>query len=66
MATQLADLAVKSFGRIDGMVINHGLLDATKINDVSMETFKHVYDVNVFSCLAMVSRPILFNHDTPS
>lgn len=54
MAADLASLAVKSFGRLDGIVLSHGLLDPCKIDASSLDGWKHVYDVNVFSCLAMV------------
>lgn len=48
------DLAVRSFGKLDGIVLNHGVLNPKKIGDASVEDFKVVYDVNVFSCLAVV------------
>jgi hypothetical protein len=37
------------------MVLNHGLLENIKFADMSVDDFKRVYDVNVFSCFAMVS-----------
>lgn len=49
----MADLAVKSFGKIDGIVISHGVLEPDKLSNVSMDTFRYAYDVNVFSCLAV-------------
>ncbi|KAH7316741.1 short chain dehydrogenase [Stachybotrys elegans] len=51
--TQVVDAAIKSFGRLDGVVINHGLLESKKLGDTVMEQFKRLYDVNVHSCLAL-------------
>ncbi|PHH84185.1 hypothetical protein CDD83_2341 [Cordyceps sp. RAO-2017] len=53
MAGALAELAVKSFGKIDGIVLSHGVLDPRRIETSTVDGWKHVYDVNVFSCLAM-------------
>lgn len=47
-------MAVKTFGKVDGLIINHGVLAPKKLADVSLEEFKEVYDVNVFSYLATV------------
>lgn len=44
-----------AFGRVDGLVINHGILSPRRVAEASPEEFRHVYDVNVFSYLAMVS-----------
>ncbi|EQL01742.1 short-chain dehydrogenase [Ophiocordyceps sinensis CO18] len=44
MAADLASLAVKSFGRLDGIVLSHGLLDPCKIDASSLDGWKHVYD----------------------
>lgn len=54
MAQNLTSLAVKSFGKLDGLVINHGSLYSEKVATISLDEFKRSYDVNVFSCLAMV------------
>lgn len=52
-ATQLA---ISKFGRLDGMVINHGALSPmTRLADASVEEWKRLYDVNFFSALALVS-----------
>ncbi|OLN96406.1 putative oxidoreductase C30D10.05c [Colletotrichum chlorophyti] len=51
----IADVAVKSFGKIDGIVINHGVLEpVTRLADSSIEDWKRAYDINVFSGLALV------------
>lgn len=49
--------AVKTFGRIDGLIVNHGRLSPiTKIADSDAEEWRRAYDVNVFSAVALVSR----------
>ncbi|KAM5367585.1 hypothetical protein ACJZ2D_009953 [Fusarium nematophilum] len=53
MATKLTDLAVSSFGKIDGMVINHGLLLPKRFADTTIDEWKQVYDINVFSGIAL-------------
>lgn len=45
---------MQKFGRLDGMVINHGILDSKLLKDATLESIKYTYDVNVFSCIAMV------------
>ncbi len=45
-----------TFGRIDGVIINHGVLSPmTRIEDASVEEWKKLYDANFFSALALVS-----------
>ncbi|KAI0475828.1 NAD(P)-binding protein [Xylariaceae sp. FL0804] len=68
MATDLADLtaapkiahsAVKAFGRIDGLVINHGILaPLTRLFSADVEAWKHAYDINVFSAVALIKECI--------
>ncbi len=49
-------LAVKSFSRIDGLIINHGTLGEVKrIRDSTVEEWRSVFDVNFFSCVSFVS-----------
>jgi NAD(P)-dependent dehydrogenase (short-subunit alcohol dehydrogenase family) len=59
MPSNLVELAVKSFGRLDGLVINHSVLDPKKLADVTPENFKYVYDVNVFSCFAVAKAGLI-------
>jgi NADP-dependent 3-hydroxy acid dehydrogenase YdfG len=56
----LTRLAVKSFGRLDGLVINHGALVTSRLGNTPMDTFKNLYDVNVFSCLAVVGNDLSY------
>lgn len=54
MSTKLVDLAVSSFGKVDGLVVNHGMLAPNKFADTTLEEWKKVYDINVFSGIALV------------
>jgi NAD(P)-dependent dehydrogenase (short-subunit alcohol dehydrogenase family) len=48
---------VLTFGRIDGVVVNHGVLSPmTRIENASVEEWKKLYDANFFSALALVSQ----------
>ncbi|KAI3321427.1 short-chain dehydrogenase [Xylariaceae sp. AK1471] len=68
MSADLADLkvapkimasTVKAFGKIDGLVINHGTLSPiTKISDSDAEEWRRAYDINVFSPVALVKEAI--------
>lgn len=47
-----------TFGRLDGVVVNHGVLSPiTRLADSSVEEWKKLYDANLFSALALVSIP---------
>ncbi|KAG5916121.1 hypothetical protein E4U53_004361 [Claviceps sorghi] len=58
MPARLVALAVKAFGRLDGLVLNHGLLVSQKFASLSAQEFNNIYDVNVFSCVAMAQEAI--------
>ncbi|OAA54941.1 NAD(P)-binding domain protein [Cordyceps fumosorosea ARSEF 2679] len=53
VAPRLAEIAVDKFGRIDGVVINHSILENTALADMSVEDFRSMYEINVVSCFAM-------------
>lgn len=56
LADKAAELTIKEFGQIDGVVINHGmLLPVTRIVDSKLEEWKHHFDVNFLSAVAFVS-----------
>lgn len=56
LAQEAVDLTIQEFGRMDGIVINHGVL--TPVNpvvDCNIEAWKQNFDVNFFSAVAFVS-----------
>ncbi|OIW31164.1 NAD(P)-binding protein [Coniochaeta ligniaria NRRL 30616] len=60
VATKVTDLAVKTFGRLDGLVVNHGILTPIKrIADSTVEEWKRIYDANFFSALVKAAIPPL-------
>lgn len=59
VAPKIIELAAKSFGRLDGIVINHGALTPMKrIENSVVEEWKQIYDANFFSALALVTAAI--------
>jgi NAD(P)-dependent dehydrogenase (short-subunit alcohol dehydrogenase family) len=58
----VTELAVESFGQLDGIVINHGVLaPMTKIVDADVREWKRLYDANLFSAVALVRTAWLDN-----
>lgn len=54
------DLALKSFGRLDGLVLNHGTLgQVNNIAEADVEQWKQGFDVNFFSLVSFVGYPTL-------
>lgn len=52
---QAVELALKRFGKLDGLVINHGMVEPVeRICDASIEEWKKSFDINVFSVIALV------------
>ena len=48
------DLAKSSWQRLDGLIVNHGVLDPVKrLSDSSAEEWRAAYDINFFSAIAM-------------
>jgi NAD(P)-dependent dehydrogenase (short-subunit alcohol dehydrogenase family) len=48
-------LAVEKWGRLDSLVLNHGILDAvTRLEDLEIEAWRRTFDVNFFSTLGFV------------
>jgi len=55
LGQRVVDLAVKKWGRLDGLVVNHGKLDPVeRIADAHIDEWQRSFDVNVFSAIAMV------------
>ena len=47
-------LASQKFGQLDGLIINHGMLDPVKrVGDSSAEEWRKAYDTNFFSAVAL-------------
>ena len=56
LAQQAVDLAAKEFGRLDAVIVNHGMIDpAVKIRDCNPEDWRRTFDVNFISAVAFVS-----------
>lgn len=56
LGQKAADLARSKWQRLDGIVINHGILDPVKrVANVDAEEWRALFDVNVFSAVALVS-----------
>ncbi|CAK7203775.1 hypothetical protein SEUCBS139899_006522 [Sporothrix eucalyptigena] len=56
---KVVDLAVSTFGRVDGLVINHGVLTPVqRLADADLDAWKRLYDINVFSALAIAKAAI--------
>lgn len=36
------------------MVVNHGILENKTMAEMSVESFRNIYEINVVSCFAMV------------
>lgn len=57
LGQRAVDLALKSFGRLDGLVLNHGVLGQVgKIAEADPEQWKQGFDVNFISLVAFVSK----------
>ena len=55
MGRKAAELAVKEFGQIDGLIVNHGMLPRTaKVDDSDVEEWRQCFDINFFSAIAFV------------
>ncbi|OJK02603.1 hypothetical protein ASPACDRAFT_1853184 [Aspergillus aculeatus ATCC 16872] len=55
LGRKAVDLALKSFGRLDGLVLNHGTLGQVgNVAEADLEQWKQGFDVNYLSCVAFV------------
>ena len=56
LAQRAVDLAIKSFGQLDGLVLNHGILGQVgKVALANLEAWRAAFDTNFFSLVAFVS-----------
>ncbi|KAF2444867.1 NAD(P)-binding protein [Karstenula rhodostoma CBS 690.94] len=55
ISTKAVEVANERFGRVDGLIVNHGSLDPVKkIADSSPEEWSKAFDTNVFSAIALI------------
>lgn len=56
LAQKAVDSAIEVFGELNGLIVNHGMMDpVTKIETSDIEEWKKLFDVNFFSAVAFVS-----------
>lgn len=54
LGDKAVDLARQRFSRLDGVIVNHGVLDPVKrLADCTAEEWKAAYDINFFSAVAI-------------
>lgn len=55
LAEKGVETANKDFGRLDGLILNHGILEpATRIASSDPDAWRRCFDVNFFSLVAFV------------
>ena len=55
-AQETVDLTIKEYGKIDGLIINHGVLDPTStVGNSEPEAWRQAFNINFFSAVAFVS-----------
>ena len=56
LAQKAVESALEAFGKLDGLILNHGMMDpVTKIETSDVEEWRKLFDVNFFSLVAFVS-----------
>lgn len=56
LGQKAVDLAVKEFGGLDGVIVNHGILEpVARIENSDAKDWSKLFDVNLFSAVAFVS-----------
>lgn len=56
LAQKAVDLALHSFGQLDGMVLNHGILGQVgKLADTEVQQWQEAFNINFISLIAFVS-----------
>ncbi|KAJ2902765.1 putative short-chain dehydrogenase [Zalerion maritima] len=59
IASKVTSMTIMAYGQIDGLVVNHGALEPiAKLENCSLEEFKKLYDVNVFSAFNIAQTAI--------
>lgn len=55
LGQKAADLAKSKWQRLDGLIVNHGVLEPVKrVSQVEAEEWRQLFDINVFSAVALV------------
>jgi len=61
LSEKAVQLAISSFGQLDGVVINHGVVEPVKrVADADISDWKQSFDINFFSSLTFVKAAIPF------
>ena len=56
LAQKAVESALEAFGKLDGLILNHGMMDpVSKIEISDIEEWRRLFDVNFFSLVAFVS-----------
>ena len=56
LAQKVVESALENFGKLDGLILNHGMMDPVmKIGTSDIEGWRKLFDVNFFSLVAFVS-----------
>ncbi|KAI9843497.1 MAG: hypothetical protein M1838_002598 [Thelocarpon superellum] len=59
LAKEAVQLALETWGRLDGLVVNHGqLAPVARLVDADIEAWEAAYRVNVFGCLDLIKHAI--------
>ena len=71
LAQRAVDLAVTTWGRLDGLIVNHGTLDpVAAMRDAKIMDWKAAFDTNVFGVVALVRIALRckleIGHNSPS
>jgi NAD(P)-dependent dehydrogenase (short-subunit alcohol dehydrogenase family) len=61
VASKAVELATSRWGRLDGVIVNHGTLEPVKkVADGTVEEWRKAFDTNVFSAVGLVSSGVFF------
>jgi NAD(P)-dependent dehydrogenase (short-subunit alcohol dehydrogenase family) len=61
VAPKAVELATSRWGRLDGVIVNHGTLEPVKkVADGTVEEWRKAFDTNVFSAVGLVSFDVFF------
>ena len=60
LSNEIAQVAEKEFYRLDGLVVNQGMLEPVeRIADANIEAWQNNFNVNVFSAVQLVGHASL-------